>query len=255
LSRRALVRVREEHRRKGRVPYRPDPQAELSGVVYTTVVNPFDPRKNWQDLVSAFLLALGDREDATLVLKLVLSPDLAAYGLNGVMDFYQRLSLNHRCRLVFITAYLSEAQMVQLARASTYYVNASRAEGACLPLQDFLAAGRPGIAPIHTALADYFREDLGLVVASHPEPAPFPHDPRQRCSTTWHRLVWQALHDQLRSAYDTARGDIGRYRGMGRRAREAMTNWAGREQVWPRLAAALELVAPVQAVTPVGRAS
>ena len=46
----------------------------LDGIVYTTIVNPFDPRKNWQDTLSAFLLALGDRADATLVVKVVAGP-------------------------------------------------------------------------------------------------------------------------------------------------------------------------------------
>src|SRR5205807_6061635 len=31
---------------------------DLSGVVYTAIFNPNDPRKNWEDLLSAYLLAL-----------------------------------------------------------------------------------------------------------------------------------------------------------------------------------------------------
>src|SRR5207237_7148244 len=89
---------------------------------------------------------------ATLVGKLAVPPRLAATALNGMIAHYQDLGLSHRCRLVFVTSYLSEPQMVELAQASTYYVNAARAEGSCLPLQHFLAAGRPGIAPGHTAL-------------------------------------------------------------------------------------------------------
>ena len=113
-----------------------------AGVVYTTVLNPFDFRKNLDDLLSGFLLALGDRPDATLVVKLVVCPQLAARSLNAIIRSYLHLGLRHRCKLVFVTEYLSDAQMVELARASTYYVNTSHAEGACLPLQDFLAAGR-----------------------------------------------------------------------------------------------------------------
>ncbi|RPI82510.1 MAG: hypothetical protein EHM42_09385, partial [Planctomycetaceae bacterium] len=41
-------------------------QVTLSGVVYTSVFNPYDRRKNWEDLLSGFLLALGDRADVTL---------------------------------------------------------------------------------------------------------------------------------------------------------------------------------------------
>src|SRR5260370_33911129 len=41
-----------------RVAYPASEALDLSGIVYTTILNPFDPRKNWQDLFSAFLLAL-----------------------------------------------------------------------------------------------------------------------------------------------------------------------------------------------------
>src|SRR5690554_4633707 len=43
---------------------------ELTGVVYTTVFNPADGRKNWRDMLSAFCFALGEHEDATLILKI-----------------------------------------------------------------------------------------------------------------------------------------------------------------------------------------
>ncbi len=220
------------------------PRLELSGVVYATVFNPNDPRKNWHDLLSAFLLALGDREDATLVLKLVVSPALLLKALNLVYAHYRRLGVRHRCKVVVVTDYLSDAQMCELARGSTYYLNTSHAEGACLPLQDFLAAGRPGVAPAHTALADYFHDGVGFVVASHPEPAAWPHDPDGRCRTSWHRLVWQSLADQLRASYAAARSDVRRYQALAERGRAEIAAFAGAEQVWSRLAAALDLLAP-----------
>jgi glycosyltransferase involved in cell wall biosynthesis len=240
---RTVAAVRQARLEDVRVSYPASPALDLSGVVYTTILNPFDPRKNWQDLLSAFLLALGDRDDATLVVKLVVCPKLAAPALNGMLQHYQRLGIRHRCKLIFVTAYLSDAQMVELARASTYYINTARAEGACLPLQDFLAARRPGIAPAHTAMKDYFRDDLGLVVASDLEPASWPHDPEQRLSTRWHRLVWQSLFEQIRHSYELARQNSTRYRALGTRGRERMLDFAGAERVWPRLEAALKLVA------------
>ena len=143
-----------------------------------------------------------------------------------------------------MTDYLSDAQMCELARGSTYYLNTSHAEGACLPLQDFLAAGRPGVAPAHTALADYFHDGVGFVIDSHPEPAAWPHDPDGRCRTTWHRLVWQSLADQLRASYAVASSNAAQYRALAERGRAEIADFGGPEQVWPRLAAALDLLAP-----------
>jgi hypothetical protein len=225
-----------------KVPYELSDQLELSGVVYTTILNPFDPRKNWQDLLSAFLLGLGDREDATLVLKLVVCPQLAVQAVNGMLHYYRQLGTKHRCKVAFVTEYLSEKQMVQLAEASTYYCNSARAEGSCLPLQNFMAARRPGITANHTALTDYFRNDLGFEVESHPEPAAWPHDPEQKLCTRWHRLVWQSLHDQFRAAQETATQSIQGYQAMAGRARERMIEYASAERVWPRLSAALNLI-------------
>jgi glycosyltransferase involved in cell wall biosynthesis len=227
------------------IPFPVSPRLDLSEVVYTTILNPFDPRKNWEDLLSAFLLALGDREDATLVVKLVAPPQLTAPIVNAMLWHYHSLGIAHRCKLAFVTGYLSDAQMVELARGSTFYVNSARAEGSCLPLQNFLAAGRPGIAPVHTAMADYFSEELGFVVDSHPEPTYWPHDPQKTMTTRWQRLVWQSLHDQFRASYEVARKNQHQYQAVARRGSEQMADYAAAECVWPKLAAALDLATKV----------
>ena len=216
---------------------------ELSGVVYTTAFNPFDSRKNWPDLLTAYLMALADCDDATLVMKLALPPDRGASGVNTILGFYRRLALTHRCRLVLVSDYLSDAQMLELTRGSTYYLNASRAEGACLPLQDFLAAARPAIAPRHTAIADYFDGRSGFVADSHPEPASWPQDPEGRCTTTQHRLVWTSLRDAIAESYQVATSRRSQYDALAAHARAVMTARAGSDAVWRQLAPALDSVA------------
>jgi glycosyltransferase involved in cell wall biosynthesis len=240
-ARAALWSARQVFREQDiRQLYPPHPDLELSGIVYTAILNPFDARKNWQDLLSGFLLALRDREDATLVVKLVVSAEWEAEALAEMFAFYRNTGLSHRCKLVFVTAYLSEEQLVELTRASTYYLNTSRAEGSCLPLQDFMAAGRPAVAPPHTGMADSLDDECGYLVESHPEPAGWPQEVGGGYRTTWHRLVWQSLHDQLRSSYETARSGGPRYQTMAARARERMRQLVSAECVWPRLAAALD---------------
>jgi glycosyltransferase involved in cell wall biosynthesis len=229
--------------RRDKAPTPTATQLALEGVVYSTIVNPFDPRKNWRDLLSGFLLALGERADVTLVIKLVVGKELEATALKHVIGHYRRMGIHHRCKLAIVTAYLSDAQMIELARASTYYVTATHAEGACLPLQDMLAAGRPAVAPCHTALEDYFDEKCGFVVDSHAEPASWPHDSSGALRTTWQRIVWQSLHDQLCASYQAARDDIGLYRELADASRQRMLDHASPEAVWPRLSEALEALA------------
>jgi hypothetical protein len=220
----------------------PRPSLELSGIVYTAILNPFDARKNWQDLLSGYLLALRDCADATLVVKLVVSPDWEKEALAEMLAFYRGTGLSHRCRLAFVTAYLSQDQLLELTRASTYYVNTSRAEGSCLPLQNFMAGGRPALAPPHTGMADSLDEQCGFTLESHPEPAGWPQEIGGGYRTTWHRLVWQSLYDQLRASYQTARQEGVRYQALARRARERMRGLVSEESVWPRLEAALSSV-------------
>ena len=226
------------------IPYSPSDRLELSGTVYTSIFNPFDQRKNWQDLLGSFLSALGDRDDASLVLKLAVSKTMAGEGLHNVLSYYQRLRLRHRAKLAVISAYLSDEQMVELARASTFYLNTSRAEGACLPVQDFLAAGRPAVAPAHTAMAEYIDERLAFVVPSQSEPTHWSWDPDRRPTTRWHRVERPALERRIRESYEMAHRDPSRYREMARAARARMRDFASSESVWPRLDQALRVVLP-----------
>jgi glycosyltransferase involved in cell wall biosynthesis len=201
----------------------------LGGLVYTTVFNLGDPRKNYADLLSAFLLAFRDRPDVTLVIKLVTNPAREHHELGLLRQRYQGLGLEHQCRIVIITDYLTDEQMRDLLRVTTYYVNTSHAEGACLPLQQALAGGRPGLAPAHTAMADYMDESVGFVVRSQPEPAPWPHDPERRLETYWHRLDWSSLRDQFLASARVAERDQARYHALAAAARQRMRAQASRE--------------------------
>ncbi len=238
----ALSAMRGEWRETGHVDCEAGESVELTGIVYTTVLNPFDQRKNWPDLLTAYLMALAGCDDATLVIKVAVPPDRASSGVNKIVSFYRRLDLAHRCKIVLVSEYMNDTLMAELARGTTYYLNASRAEGACLPLQDFLAAGRPAIAPRHTAIADYFSAGAGFVVDSHPEPAAWPQDPDGRCTTTWHRIVWPSLHDAIRESYSVAKSDRGRYEELAANARTSMASRAAADAVGPRLKSALDSV-------------
>lgn len=224
------------------VPFGGSQRLELSGIVYSTILNPFDIRKNWRGIIEAFLRALGDQEDATLVVKLAVSQRMRQEALHNLLHFYQRLRLRHRAKVVVVGAYLSDQQMYELARGSTYYLNASHAEGACLPLQDSLAAGRPGIAPAHTAMAEYIDGQVAFVVPSHSEPIHWQWDSQRRPTTTWQQIRRRDLVAQLRSSYQVARNDLGRYREMAARGRQRMHNLASADEVWHRLSDALSSV-------------
>lgn len=212
----------------------------VEGIVYTSIFNLRDPRKNAWDLLSSFLLAFRDRDDVTLVLKLVASPVDEHMHVKELEERHKALGIEHRCRVVVITDYLDDSEMLELARVTTIYVNTSRAEGACLPLQQYLAAGRPAVAPCHTSLADFMDNQVGWVVPSHPEPTHWPHDPEHRIETTWHRLVWSELKEQLERTAWVITHDPEQYQNKAEAARRRMDGYASRSVVRVALRAALD---------------
>ena len=214
---------------------------DLSGIVYTSIFNPADGRKNWRDLITGFVTAMKDCEDATLVLKLVTKDPEIFY---DVYDCYRKTRvIPHRCKVVMIREYLSDPQMMKLLEASSYYLTTTRAEGNCLPLMNYLAAGRPGITAAHTAIGDYFDNEVGFVVNSNLTPAYWPQELRPKYRTSWHQPVWTSLVDQLRRSYDVAKHDRATYERLSRNGRARMHDWLSEERVYPLLRDALDLVA------------
>jgi glycosyltransferase involved in cell wall biosynthesis len=213
---------------------------ELSGLVYTSIFNPADLRKNPKEMLSAFLLAFKDRADVTLVLKLAAIPEHEWHVIAYLRILHQQLAIEHRCRVVIITDYLSEDELLGLFRATTYYVNASQAEGACLPLTQALACGRPAIAPAHTAMADYMDDRVGFVIPSQPEPTHWPHDPQRRVVTTWHRPDWSILLDQFLRSADVANWRREEYDAMAGFARHRMMKYASANVVTTALERVLD---------------
>jgi glycosyltransferase involved in cell wall biosynthesis len=214
----------------------------LRGLTYTTILNLGDQRKNVEDILTAFLFAFRDRPDATLVIKLVTNPLLEGAEAARLRAYYQGLGLRHACRVVVLTEYLTAEQMRDLARATTYYVNASRAEGTCLPLAGALAAGRPALAPRNTGMEDYMDDAIGFVVRSHPEPACWPQDPERRMETTWHRIVWDSLRAQFVESARVFDADRARYDALAAAARRRMADYAGEAAVMAHLGRVLALL-------------
>ncbi len=209
----------------------------VSGVVYTTVLNPADGRKNWVDLVTAFCWAFKNVEDATLIVKMT-HHDLQFYRV-VLMTLLSRLA-PFRCRVIVLHGFLDDEQYRQLMSITTYYINSSAGEGLCLPLMEFLSAGKPAIAPFHTAMADYVDDRLAFPLKSSPEPFCWPHDPTGVYATHRHRLNWQSLMEAYRESHEVALHDSPRYRDMARHACERMQSFASVTTVASPLGAFLE---------------
>lgn len=204
----------------------------IEGVVYASVLSPSDGRKNWRDLLTAFCWAFRDTPDATLVLKMV-QTDLATWIWSALLLLGQLSPF--RCRVVIFDGYWDDPAYEAFVGSASYYVNTSHGEGLCLPLMEFMAAGRPALAPDHTAMADYVDESGAFVLRSDVEHTIWPHHPGQGFRTLRHRLEIDSLIAAYRDSYRVAKSDRRRYAAMGRAASERVRQHASRVVVEDKL--------------------
>ena len=209
-----------------------DCQLQLEGVVYTSVFNPYDGRKNWQDMVSAFCTTFRDISDVTLVLKLT-HHDIA----DALSDMLHHLYKNQsfQCRIVLIHGYLADADYEALVQATSYVVNSSYGEGQCLPLMEFMSCGKPAIAPLNTAMADYVSSDNAFIVDFTEELTAWPHDPRAAYRTMRYITDWDSLCLAYRASYDVAKTDEQRYAGMSAEAIRSLQRFCSQASTEQRL--------------------
>jgi glycosyltransferase involved in cell wall biosynthesis len=200
----------------------PEARVTVSGLVYTSVLNPMESHKNWIDLVTAFCWAFRDTSDATLILKMV-HHEMTAYWSNLVRELSQLSPF--KCRVVALQGYLEDPEYEKLIAATSFYVNSSNCEGACRPLMEFMACGKPAIAPAHTAMADYIDDSIAFVLRASLALSVWPQDPRELFRTTDYRLHWESLLDAFRESYRLAKDTPEYYSAMAVRARRKMQDF------------------------------
>jgi hypothetical protein len=192
---------------------------ELDGVIYLSVLNPQDYRKNYFDLLGGFCSAFKEVEDATLVIKL--SHHDAEVSISQMMEIIHKLS-PFKCRVVLIDGYLSDEDYGNLLLATTYAVNTSQGEGQCIPLMESMSIGTPAVAPRHTAMLDYLSADNAFLVASTLEPAAWPQDPRGAYRAFSHRINFESLSNAFTESYRVAREQPQQYQSMSNDAKKTL---------------------------------
>jgi len=191
----------------------------LRGVVYAAVFNPNDGRKNWHDTLWAFCWAFRDNWSATLLIKLVHHD--AQFACEILLHEMKKLA-PYKCRVVVIHGFLDDDTYQAMVNGVTYIVNSSYGEGQCLPLMEFMSAGKPALAPNHSAMADYLTSGNAFIVRSAPEWTHWPHDPRLVLRAFRYRLDWQSLFDAYLESYAVATTQQQRYLAMSQAATDAL---------------------------------
>lgn len=220
-----------------------DHEVRLEGVIYTSVMNPIDGRKNWTDMVWAFCWAFREHEDATLLIK-VTHYDVHRVWTQFIREFYKLQPF--KCRVVLLHGFLEQEAYDELIAATSYVVNCAYGEGQCLPLMEYMSAGKPAIAPNHTAMADYINSDNAFIVKSSYEWIHWPHDPRLNFRAFRYRIDWESLYHGYLSSYDIAINAPEKYREMSASASRDLRGYCSKQIAVSRLTGFFREVSPVQ---------
>ncbi|MDX2275814.1 MAG: glycosyltransferase [Hyphomonadaceae bacterium] len=207
-------------------------KVRLEGVVYTTVANPADGRKNWRDMVSAFVFAFRDCPTATLIFKLT-----HANLEDGVLSLLAHISMlgPFQCKIVLVNGLLADKAYADLIEATAYAVCTSLAEGNCLPLTEYMSAGRPAVTPAHTAMLDYVNPDNSFIVKSEERLASWPQDERAMATCRRYLVSFADLVNQFRASYNVAKNDPARFAAMSIASVDAMRGFCSQDHVAARL--------------------
>ena len=216
-------------------------------IIYTSVFNPADGRKNWRDMMTAFCSACAACENATLIFKFIHRDSSWEY--NDTREILSRLP-PYRCRVVVIDGFLNDDSYRQLIARSAFVVTSSLSEGQCLPLLEFLSCGKPAVSTRNTAMQDYLDGDIGFVARSSPELCCWPHDTRNVLRAHRYRVDWQSLKLAFEDSYRVATRDPKRYEQMGARAIARMRDHCSEAVALSKLESFLMATGTRIAVTP-----
>lgn len=205
----------------------------LDGIVFASVFNPSDGRKNWVDLVTAFVYAFRNVSDATLILKMT-NNDIWTF-VGPMYSLFSQLS-PFKCRIIAMNGFYDLNEYMKLIAATHFYVNASHCEGLCMPLMEFMSCGRPAISPQHTAMEDYIDDSVAFIVRASQERSVWPHDPRDAVRTTRYRINWESLLAAYKEGYRVARESPETYARMSGQAVEKLRGFCSKEVVRKKLA-------------------
>lgn len=201
-------------------------RVRLHGVVFTCVLSAEDQSRNWTEMLTAFCRTFRDQPDATLIFKLTHS-NLSS-GRIAMLTNLSRLS-PFKCRVVVINAFLEDAEYAELIAASHYLVHPAQSEGSAITVQEFMSAGRPVLAPRHSALSEWIGDDHPFRIRSTEQPACWVLDPDKRLHLRDHRLDWASMCEVFARAFAIAMDDPQRYRQLSQAARDATKDRCAQE--------------------------
>lgn len=169
-------------------------------VVYSSVFS-FEPRKNPEALVRAFLEVVRSGRDVRLVCKASGIDDASFWRwAETVLGRDGRDALQQRCELV--TSRLDDMALRDLIRCSDAFVLPTRGEGFGLPFLEAMAAGVPAICPDRGGHRDFCDGETSFLVPTHEVPCAMSWNIPLFRESSWFEVDGQGLVDAMERVVD-----------------------------------------------------
>ena len=143
----------------------------LSNSVYENrflyILNPHDIRKNFGNLVTAFVKFRENHPEAVLILKMTAQGDLTKLQQTAFRREFPSFPDTVFENVYFIPEKLSDSKLQMLMDSCQNYVSPSRAEGQNLPLCEAMLSGMICVTPDHTSMSDYVTSDSAIILDSN----------------------------------------------------------------------------------------
>ena len=189
------------------VPVRADAESVFSGTsngarpsIYSSVFN-FEPRKNPEALLRAYLSVLHSGRDVRLVLKTSGIDDASFWQWAATVVGSEGLEeLRESCDLV--TASLDDAALQDLLRHSDAFVLPTRGEGFGLPFLEAMAVGVPVICPDRGGHRDFCDGETSFLVPTREVPCAAKWNIPLFRESSWYEVDQEELIDAMERIVD-----------------------------------------------------
>lgn len=144
-------------------------EARDAGLLFTTILNPHDQRKNMRNMVGAFEAFAQTTPEACMIIKVSI-PNRMAERTQLLLDGLRRglgsISSIDSDNIFLAVGYLSDHEISALHALSDFYLSPSISEGQNLPLIEGMMARSIPVSTANTAMLDYIDDDNAITIAT-----------------------------------------------------------------------------------------
>lgn len=200
---------------------------------YFAILNPWDYRKNFPNLLKTFMEFAKNHKDVLLIIKVII--DNKTTFLNNINEIlylnlgYKNLKSDN---IIMISEYIPEKTLFSVMKKVDYYYNLSFAEGQFLPILESMIVGTVPISPDKTAMADYITKENAFIIPSKLSKS----DPRSnafgRDDFMWYEPNIDEALKQLEHSYNI---NEEKYKNMSEKAKQKVKEIYGEDIILTKI--------------------